>query len=157
MTAWFLARHSLAGRCNENAGLKRETAEKITTKMSTPQNDMVEPGGEPTAVPVKPPTYPKWVGLVFAWFLPGAAHFLAGKRWTGILLLLSWPVWLYSALFLFTLPGIFFCYLAWTLGIVWPIFFVGILVSSWRPTRRIGWQGWGAFFLHRMGYALHCR
>lgn len=37
----------------------------------------------------KPKLYPKWVGLVFAFFLPGSAHYLSGHRKAGM-------VWFFS-------------------------------------------------------------
>jgi len=88
---------------------------------------------------------PKWVGPIIAFFIPGSAHFLAGQRRTGILLYFAVAFFSLLPLFPLSVPGIGFFYGAIGLCILSTLFFIGVLISSWRPTRRLGCLGWLLF------------
>jgi len=100
---------------------------------------------QPPIPPVVRRQNPKWVGLIMAIFLPGSAHFLAGQRWTGALLLFAVSCFLFLPWFLSSVPGMGFFYVAIGLFAYWALFYVGVLISSWRPTRRFGCLGWLLF------------
>ena len=87
---------------------------------------------------------PKWVGLIMALFLPGSAHFLSGQRQTGVLIYFALFL-IHISLFLLGIPGVGVFYGAVGLFILCTLFFVGVLISSWRPTRRLGCFGWLLF------------
>jgi signal peptidase I len=88
---------------------------------------------------------PKWVGPIMAFMIPGSAHFLAGQRRTGILLYFAVAFFSLLPLFPLSVPGIGFFYGAIGLCILYILFFIGVLISSWRPTRRFGCLGWLLF------------
>ena len=88
---------------------------------------------------------PKWVGPIIAFFIPGSAHFLAGQRRTGILLFFVVAFFLFLPWFLLSVPGMGFFCAAIGLFVLWALFIVGVLISSWRPTRRLGCLGWVLF------------
>lgn len=86
---------------------------------------------------------PPWVGFVMTWFLPGSAHFLAGRRRTGVICFLIWLL-LSSILPFFPagIPGKPFFYMTVILVVIFIVFYLGLLISSWRPTQRLGFVGW---------------
>jgi signal peptidase I len=86
--------------------------------------------------------YPKWVGVILGYLLPGSAHVLGGCRRAGIAWFLLFPIASLLATCLIAIPGL------WSLGAgvaVWLVLFVLwllMLKRSCRATRRIGWLGW---------------
>ena len=90
---------------------------------------------------------PKWVGLIMAWVLPGSAHFLSGQYCLGILLYLAG---LLLGFFTVRMLCMGFIYVTFGLCVVTLLVFVAVLISSWRPTHRLGCFGWilfvGVFF-----------
>lgn len=89
--------------------------------------------------------YPAWVGCVMAIFLPGSAHFLAGQRRFGIL---CWPILLFGQLLLVAvvgIPGTIFLCATILLAALCLLYYLAVIVSSWRPTCRIGCLGWLLF------------
>lgn len=89
--------------------------------------------------------YPRWVGSVMTFFLPGSAQFLSGRRQTGILCFLLWLFLAFLPLVPAAIPGKPFFYLAALLFAVSIVYFLGLIIASWRPTRRIGISGWILF------------
>jgi len=88
---------------------------------------------------------PKWVGPIMALFLPGSAHFFAGQRRTGLLLYFALFLLVFLTLFTLSVSGVGFFYATVGLIVIYALFFIGVLISSWRPTRRIGCVGWLLF------------
>ena len=88
---------------------------------------------------------PQWVGLIMALFLPGSAHFFAGQRWTGILIYFALLLPVILSMFSLSVPGVGFFYTTVGFLVVYILLFVGVLISSWRPTRRLGCLGWLLF------------
>ncbi len=93
------------------------------------------------------PPYRKWVGVVLGFLIHGSAHFLSGKRATG----LRWFLCLYACIF----AGIAFVA---TPGTIPFILGVGLLLAgialclamlkqSYRPIRRISLLGWFMFIV----------
>ena len=78
-------------------------------------------------------------------FLPGSAHFLAGQRRTGVCwffaLFLLPNLWAFPA----SAPGVGPFYITIVLSVIGILLFVLLLISSWRPTRRMGCLGWLLF------------
>ena len=90
---------------------------------------------EPADVPAPPPVVkrqnPKWVGPIMAFLLPGSAHFLSGQRRTGVLLYFAvFSIWI--SLYLMSVPDMRFFYVAVGLFVASMLFFIGVLISSYR-------------------------
>ena len=87
--------------------------------------------GEPSGtVPETARRYnPKWVGPIMTFFLPGSAHFLSGRRRTGVLLYLAFLLHVYLWLFSLGIPGVGFFYAAVGLFVIFILFFVALLIS----------------------------
>ena len=79
------------------------------------------------------------------YLMPGSAHFLAGQRRTGVLIYLVWLSFCIPILFLASIPGAGFFYVTVALFTYFILFTVGIYISSWRATRRLGCFGWLLF------------
>jgi len=77
-----------------------------------------------------------------ALFLPGSAHFLSGRRRTGILIYFALLLSVFLSCLPLSVPGVGFFYTTVGFLVVYILLFVGVLISSWRPTRRIGCFGW---------------
>ena len=90
---------------------------------------------------------PKWVGLIMALFIPGSAHFFSGQRKLGVFLWFALLLLVLLAFLPMSVPGVGFFYLAVMLLAIYPVFFIAILVSSWRPTQRLGCFGWILFIV----------
>ena len=90
----------------------------------------------------KSKTYPKWVGVLLAFILPGSAHFISGQRVLGTLWCIL--IVLFGGLSIITLaipfnmaiPLAIFCV------IISLILWGWMLVQSYRDIRRIGFWGW---------------
>jgi signal peptidase I len=95
--------------------------------------------------------YPRFVGLIMAFVLPGSAHVLSGQRKTGI----AWYLSLYAVMSLYAFALSIPVSLSFTVIItivllsvtLLVIYFVSLFVSSYRPTPRLGCSGWIIFFL----------
>jgi signal peptidase I len=96
-------------------------------------------------MPIAPRQNPKWVGLVMAWFLPGSAHFLSGQRRMGVLLYFVWLILGILPFFPLSGSGVGFFYIGAVLTIIFILFLIVLLISSWRPTQRLGCFGWILF------------
>ncbi len=95
--------------------------------------------------PVK--MYRPWVGVLLSFFIAGAGQFLAGKRlngfcWLLLLFLLEITcVWCFvSPMVPSDIPGL-------VLFVVFFIFWVVMLVKSYRPVPRFRWFGWILFIV----------
>jgi len=88
---------------------------------------------------------PKWVGLIMALLIPGSAHFFSGQRKLGVFLWFALLLPMFLACFSMSVPGAGFFYLAVVLLATYPVFFIVVMVSSWRPTQRLGCFGWILF------------
>jgi signal peptidase I len=93
----------------------------------------------------EPQRNPKWIGPIMAWFLPGSAHFLAGQRRTGLLWLLAFFLLPIPFILSLSLPGVLFLCAMVFFFVGSVLVFIALLVSSWRPTRRLGCFGWLLF------------
>ena len=100
------------------------------------------------------PCYARWVGVVLAFFLPGTAHWVSGKRKAGICWYLGGIFLGFSALFLAGMPGIVFGYAALFLFVMQVIWFIGMICSSWRPIPRFGFPRWILLILFIAGFNL---
>ena len=78
-------------------------------------------------------------------FIPGSAHFLSGQRRLGVLLYATFVSLLFLLTFLASVPHVGFFYVAVCCFVVWILLYLAVLLSSWRPTRRIGCFGWLLF------------
>ncbi len=92
--------------------------------------------------PARDKPYPKWVGVVLGLLLSGAAHFLSGRKRSGL-------VWYFSILGcgllsagLLAVPGLWAFIGACVLCLGNIGLILVMLVKSYRPTRRIGLHGW---------------
>ena len=94
---------------------------------------------EPVTVPR---VYPKWVGILLAFILPGSAHFLSGKRRAA-------PGWYLATtgcgLFgcgMLAIPGQAPLWIGATACIASVAFFLIVVKQSYRHIPRIGLKGW---------------
>lgn len=88
-------------------------------------------------------SYPKFVGVLLALFVPGMAHFLSGKRKLGIILLtLSYfiPIIGISIALIPSMPIIYLGLLI--AAIVSPLFGLYILITSWRSINHMPSRHW---------------
>jgi signal peptidase I len=96
----------------------------------------------------KPKTYPRGIGLLLAFLLPGAAHFLSGKKGAGIAWffgLLSLGVFANSVIAAPLKAAVVIGLLLKLL--VFPILFIVMCCKSYRPVRRLRVAGWLGFLL----------
>ncbi len=88
---------------------------------------------------------PPWVGVLMGFMLPGAAHCFAGRTLAGILWFFSWVIFSAIACMLLATPGETAVWFALLFGCMAVMIFLAMLVSSYRPTRRLGIVGWILF------------
>lgn len=86
--------------------------------------------------------YPKWVGVVLGFFLNGSAHYLSGKRATGVRWYLAISLTPILGLLILALPGVATFYLSILTVLVATVLWFIMLKQSFRPVRRIGILGW---------------
>jgi signal peptidase I len=86
--------------------------------------------------------YPKWVGIVLGYLLPGSAHVLGGCRRAGVAWFLWFPIASFLATCLIAIPGLWSLGAGVAVGLVLLVLWLLMLKHSYRPTRRIGWLGW---------------
>ena len=113
---------------------------------------MNEPGGNQDCL--AKPCYARWVGVVIAFFFPGMAHWICGKRKVGVCWLLGGMILGFSAIFSAGLPGIVFGYAALFLFVAAVMWFIGMLCSSWRPIPRFGFPRWILLIVFIIGFNL---
>lgn len=88
------------------------------------------------------PEYPKWVGVLLAFFVSGLTHFLTGSKLIGVLWYVALVLLDLFSLYLLGLPwkwAIWGSLTLWASSIV--LWFI-MLVQSYRPVRKIKWQWW---------------
>lgn len=100
------------------------------------------------------PCYGRWVGVVLAFFFPGMAHWVSGKRKAGVCWYLCGLVLGFSTIFLAGIPGIVFGYAALLLLTAWVIWFIALIRSSWRPIPRFGFPRWILLIAFIVGFNL---
>ena len=87
-------------------------------------------------------TYPKWVGVLFSFFIAGLAQFLTGKKLIGVF-------W-YVGLFLVNILSLYILAFPWKSAflismILWGMCLIPwiiMLKQSYKPVKRIGPMGW---------------
>ena len=100
------------------------------------------------------PCHARWVGVVLAFFFPGMAHWVSGKRKTGLRWFLSGMILGFSFVFFAGLPGVVFGYATLLLFVAWMIWYIGMLCSSWRPIPRFGFPRWILLIVFIVGFNL---
>jgi signal peptidase I len=86
--------------------------------------------------------YSKWVGVVMGMILPGAAHYLSGSRRAGILWLLGLAVSGVVCIMLMIPPGMAFYVSAIAILLARALFWLIMLIHSYRPVPRIDLSDW---------------
>jgi len=97
----------------------------------------------------KPRTYPRWVGVILCLLLPGSAHFLSGQKLLGIGLGLGCYVLNLGLLILPTapsIPALWAVIATCTLLVFAILYYIALLIFSYRPVYRLGCFGWLLFF-----------
>ena len=122
--------------------------------MSREQESTVVKEPDGNQVLLAKPCHARWVGVVLAFFFPGMAHWVSGKRKTGLRWFLSGMILGYSAVFSAGLPGIVFGYTTLFLFIAFLIWFIGMICSSWRPIPRFGFPRWILLIVFIVGFNL---
>ncbi|MDR2115753.1 MAG: signal peptidase I [Planctomycetaceae bacterium] len=89
----------------------------------------------------------KWIGVLCAMLLPGSAHFFAGQRMLGILLLCGYMSLGLLRWFLTSIPGKLFDILTPFLFLIPTVYIILLLIFSWRPIRRLKYRDWILFIL----------
>lgn len=89
----------------------------------------------------KPP-YRKWVGVVLGILFNGSAHFLSGKRATGLMWYFGLAACGVTASALVATPGTFPFIIGVALGLAGVVLWVVMVKQSFRTVRRIGFFGW---------------
>ncbi|MDF7801215.1 signal peptidase I [Pontiellaceae bacterium B1224] len=88
----------------------------------------------------------KWVGLLCAFLWPGSAHFLAGQRKIGILLFVGQLAIPMVGICVAAIPHLASLYLGLILiFVVSPIYYLTVLVKSYRHIHRLSLPGWVGF------------
>lgn len=98
----------------------------------------------------KPP-YRKWVGVVLGFLLNGSAHFLSGKRATGVKWYFSIVVCGYLSLVIMAIPGIAAYVIGILLCIIALLLWFIMLKQSYRPVPRIRFLGWVGIIMINFG------
>ena len=100
---------------------------------------------EPT---LRKQTYPRWIGVLLGFLLPGSAHFLFGLKSAGIKWLLAFLLLSIVAQGVVAIPiagavatGILLIFL------LTPALFIAMLCKSYKPIPRLRPGGWLAFIL----------
>jgi len=96
-------------------------------------------------------TNPRFVGLIMAFLLPGIVHVMSGQWKTGI----AWYCGLFAlfglSVFALSIPVTLSFTTVVTIELfivtLFVIYFISLFVSSYRPTRRLGYKGWFIFLL----------
>ena len=86
--------------------------------------------------------YPKWVGALLALIFPGAAHFISGERFSGIVLYLLVALFGISSVILLGMPFELAVPIAVCFFIISLILWGWVLIQSYRGVRKIGFKGW---------------
>ncbi len=88
--------------------------------------------------------YPRWVGILLGFLLPGSAHYFAGQKRTGL-------IWYFGLLLvprafslLLTIPSRPLIAVGLVLMLVAAFFNLAMLVSSFRPVERLDFKRWMA-------------
>ncbi|MDF7809476.1 signal peptidase I [Pontiellaceae bacterium B12219] len=88
-------------------------------------------------------SYPRFIGILLALFIPGIAHYLSGAKKTGWILLSAVIGLSAAGLCLAAVPNLFALYPGLVLlFLILPIFISGILITSYRPIPRLTGKGW---------------
>jgi signal peptidase I len=87
-------------------------------------------------------SYPKWVGVVLGLLLNGSAHYLAGKRTTGVSWFLSIRLSAIAAMLILAVSGILSIITAGILFLTSITLWLIMLKQSFRAVERIGIRGW---------------
>ncbi len=98
--------------------------------------------GDVSTNPGKHMTYPKWTGVILGFLLAGSAHFLSGRRRTGVAWYLSLVATECLAVCLIAIPGSITYLAAVAIMLVAFILWLVMLKQSYRPAMRIGVLGW---------------
>ena len=96
-----------------------------------------------------PRTYPHWVGVVLCILMPGSAHFLSGQKLLGGGLLLGFFGLLLGPFVLLSIPGHFWFIISLSLILAasFVVYYVALLILSYRPVYRLGCFDWLCFLL----------
>ena len=86
--------------------------------------------------------YRSWVGVLLGILLPGAAHFLAGKRAVGLLWYVGLSALGLLVLLIAAIPGAVTYIAAILLFCVTALLWIVMVTQSYRSVRRIGISGW---------------
>jgi signal peptidase I len=100
--------------------------------------------------------YQAWVGVLLGFLLNGSAHFLSGKRATGVKWYFSIIVCWYLSLVIMAIPGVAAYVLGILLLVVAMVLWVIMLKQSYRSVPRIGVFGWLAVILIECGLSWMC-
>lgn len=88
-------------------------------------------------------SYPKFVGVLLALFVPGMAHFLSGKRKAGILLLVISYFIPIIGISIALIPNMMAIYIGlFIAAAVSPIFGLYIIITSWRAIKHMPSRHW---------------
>ena len=95
----------------------------------------------------KPRTYPRWVGVILCILMPGSAHFFSGQKLLGVGLWLGVSAITLGLCVSLVVPGHFGQVAAWLFVATLVVYFVVLLILSYRPVYRLGCFGWPFFLL----------
>ncbi len=89
--------------------------------------------------------YPRWVGVVMGFLIPGSAHFLSGRKLLGLGWFFGFYALLVGMVAAAGAPGQFWGILAWSLAVALVLYLPCLLITSYRPVHRLGCFGWILF------------
>ncbi len=90
-------------------------------------------------------TYPKFLGILLALFVPGITHFLTGRRRTGITLLTLTILLPILSLQIAVMPSTAAVYIGLAgITLIMPAFSLYILITSWRAVEHMPGRRWAA-------------
>lgn len=90
-------------------------------------------------------TYPKFLGILLALFVPGITHFLTGRRRTGITLLTLTILLPILSLQIAVMPSTAAVYIGLAgITLIIPAFSLYILITSWRAVEHMPGRRWAA-------------